>query len=174
MTDSFFLPTGIPGAERDEQISKVAEETLAQISPPEAEPYNISFINYKEDKCRVNEMDGNNARMALKIVRDIGVDFKSHDLFTSKHVGGKLEVKQVFNTPPYDDYYKKLPDEIKDGQEIKEIKYINTKKEKEVDLRIFYYTLSNIFYMLAITAGVHENLNHKPFQNKEKWNNSRR
>src|SRR3989344_4961315 len=167
MPDS--LPTETPetGDERDE-IIKVAEATLDQISPPELEPYNISFVNYIKDKCSVNGMDGKNAQMAIKIIKNIGLNFKSQEHFSSEQMGNKLEIKQVFNSSPYDDCYKELPTEIQDSQEVKEIKYKDTRLEKEVDLRIFYYTLSNIFYMLAITAGVHENLDHKPYQHKNK------
>jgi hypothetical protein len=171
MLDS--LPTEIPhtdGNDKD-KITEVAEATLATISPPELEPFNISFVDYKEDKCRVDGMSAKNAQIAIKIVRNIGLDFKSHDHFVSKHGSHKLEVKSVFNSPPYDDYYKKLPSEVVDFQEVKEIKYVDRKHGSEVDLRIFYYSLSNIFYMLAITADTHENLNHRPPQNnkKRKW-----
>lgn len=162
------LPTDLPGTDNEnkDKIEQVAEATLADISPPELERFNISFADYKEDKCRVDGMNGNNARIAIKIVRDIGLDFKSQAYFSSKHGSAKLEIKPVFNSAPYDDYYKKLPSEIQDSQEVKEIKYKDTRRDKEVDLRIFYYTLSNIFYMLAITADVHENLDHSPHKHK--------
>lgn len=164
------LPTEIPDADGNEKdkITEVAEATLATISPPELEPFHISFVDYKEEKCRVNGMSGNNAQMAIKIVRNIGLDFKSQDHFVSKHGSQKLEVKPVLNSPPYDDYYKKLPAEVADLQEVKEIKYVDTKRGNEVDLRIFYYSLSNIFYMLAITANTHENLDHAPPRNNKK------
>lgn len=142
------IPTEIPdneGVVKDE-IESVAECTLSQISPPELERFHISFANYKEAKCSVDVMDGRNAQMAMKIVRDIGLDFKSHQHFISKHSNGKLEVKPVYNSPPYDDYYKKLPGEIQDLQEVKEIKYIDTRANKEADLRIFF--LYSIEYIL--------------------------
>ncbi|MFA6601929.1 MAG: hypothetical protein WCT02_03665 [Candidatus Paceibacterota bacterium] len=162
------LPTEIPDRDgRKDIISEVAEETLAGITPPEVEPFDISFTNYKEDKCRVDEMDANNARIALRIVRNIGVGFKSHNYFASHYGGSRLVIKPVYNAAPYDDYYKKLPSEIQDLQEVKEIKYVDSRKGKEADLRIFYYTLSNIFYMLAITANAHENLDHSSYQNKK-------
>ncbi len=168
-----ILPTDVPGhsEDREDKISRVAEATLEQIPTPEIEPYNISFSDYKEDKCSVNGMNGNNAQMAIKIVKDIGLNFKNQEHF-SRQVGSKIEIKPVINSSPYDDYYKKLPSEIVDAQEVKEIKYVNTRSGKEADLRIFYYTLSNIFYMLAITANIHENLDHKEF--KFKKNNYRR
>lgn len=160
------LPTDIPeiDSEGKDKIEEVAEATLADISPPELERFNISFADYKVGKCTVDGMNGRNAQIAIKIVRDIGLDFKSQGYFSSKHSSTKLEIKSVINMPPYDDYYKKLPDEVQDAQEVKEIKYIDTRREKEVDLRIFYYTLANIFYMLAITASVHENLDHVPYR----------
>lgn len=168
------LPTEIPGADDGDidKISEVAEETLSEISPPELEPFKISFADYKTDKCRVDSMSGNNAQIAIRIVKNIGVDFKSHNDFVAKHGSSRLEVKKVHNISPYDDYYKKLPTEIQDLEEVKEIKYVDTRDGKQADLRIFFYTLSNILYMLAITADVHENLDHSPHRasrNKHRW-----
>ncbi len=172
---SDILPTEIPGpVDSDvEKISKAAESIFAQNSPPEIEPFNISFVDYKEDKCKIDGMEGKNAQMALKIVRDIGLNFKSGEHFQSKMASSKLEIKHVSNSSPYDDYYKRLPTEVVDSEEVKEIKYLDTRPEKEVNLRIYYYTLANIFYMLAITADFHENLDHKPVEfkrnKKRKW-----
>ncbi|MEI7810328.1 MAG: hypothetical protein WCI41_02095 [bacterium] len=169
MPDS--LPTGLGEGVSltEDKITKVAEETLGQFTPPEVEPYSISFVNYKEDKCKIDGMNGNDAKMVVKIIKDIGIHFKSKENFLSKQ-SCSSEIKPVMNSSPYDDYYKKLPDEIVDAQEVREIKYKDTRQDKEVDLRIFYYTLSSVFYMLAITAGVHENLDHKPhfFKNNKK------
>lgn len=170
MQDS--LPTEIPGINgtNKDEITEVAEATLAESFPPESEPFKISFADYKIDKCRVDHMDGNNAQVAIRIVKNIGLDFKSHNDFMTRHGSSRLEVKKVYNVSPYDDYYKRLPAEIQDLEEVKEIKYVDTRSDKEADLRIFFYTLSNTLYMLAITANVHENLDHKPqgFRNKQK------
>ncbi len=173
MPDS--LPTEIPGSGANkDKIIEVAEATLAASSPPEIQPFNISFINYKEDKCGVNGIDGRNAQAAIKIVKNIGLDFRGHSLFATKHGGPKMEIKRVSNSAPYDDYYKRLPSEISDFEEVKEIKYVDARVGKQVDLRIFYYALSNIFYMLAITASSHENLDHKPIQYKSNHKKQRR
>ena len=164
----FNIPTEIPNEEvgGEDKIMRVAENTLADTSPPELERFHISFYNYIEDKCSVDGMDANNAQTAIKMLRDIGLDFKGYDHFIKKHAKSRLEIKVIRNSSPYDDYYRRLPDEIVDGEEVREIKYVDTRPGKEVDLRIFYYTLSNIFYMLAITAESHENLDHKPFVHK--------
>lgn len=168
------LPTEIPEAENshEDAVSEVAEATLTQIPPPELERYKISFSDYKEDKCTISGMNGKNAQMAIKIIRDIGLNFKSQDYFSSKQTNQRLEIKPVINSSPYDVYYRGLPDEVQDSEEVKEIKYTDDRPDKEADLRIFYYTLSNIFYMLAITANVHENLDHKTFapkKHRRKW-----
>lgn len=167
MLDS--LPTDIPIGEVVEKdiITEVAEATLAETSPPELKPFYISFTEYKKDKCKVDGMESKNAQVALRIIRDIGLDFISYGDFVSKHGSQRLEIKQVFNEAPYDDYYKKLPAEIQDQQEVKEIKFVDIRPKKEVNLRIFYYSLSNIFYMLAITANTHENLDHKKFKQNQ-------
>lgn len=164
-----LIPTELPVEESgpEDKINKVAEGTLNNISPPELERYKISFANYKKDKCSVDGMNGRNAQVATKLIRDIGLHFKNQELFLRSQSSSKIEIKAIVNIPPYHEYYKDLPSEIQDAQEVKEIKYIDIRPNKEADLRIFYYTLSNIFYMLAISC-VHENLDHKSHYSQKK------
>lgn len=163
------IPTDIPEEEgyTEDEITKVAEDTLKDIPPPEMEPYKISFSNYKEDKCTIQGMDGKSAQIVTKIIKHIGLNFKSQDFFSLNKLDSRMQIKQVFNSRPYSEYYKNLPYEIQTGEEVKEIVYDDDRTSNKVNLRIFYYTLSDIFYMLAVTAGVHENLDHKIY--KPKW-----
>ena len=154
------IPTESSVVKGEDKIEKVAQTTLSQTTSPEAELYNISFANYKLDKCSIKGIEPWNAQAAIKIVRDIGIDFKGGNFESENYT-----IKPVMNSRPYDDYYKNLPEEIVGGQEVREIIYEREKNDNQVFLRVFFYTLQNIFYMLAIST-VHQNLDHKDPQFK--------
>jgi len=146
------IPTGDSVTQSEDKVAKVAVDTLEKSTPPEGEPFNISFNNYKEEKCCIKGMEGWNAQAAIKIIKDIGIKFNGS--------GFTYTVKSISNGRPYEDFYRGIPDEIIDGQEVKEIVYEKYKKPNQIFLRIFFYTLRNVFFLLAIST-VHENLDHR-------------
>lgn len=158
------LPTELQTEPRkQDNIASAAAITLQETNPPEAEKCLISFANYIEDKCCVGNLKRNNAQGAVSIIKDVGLNFRNH--------GGlqdKFTIKPVHNSPPYGEFYRKLPKEIIEGEEVKEIIY--THEKKEIDLRIFYYAITDaphpVFYLLAI-SDVHENLDHRTFESKK-------
>ena len=86
----------------------------------------------------------------MKVVRDIGVHFTNEGglLSNTRHIN---EIKHVMNQGDYCRLYRGLSDDI----EIKEIKCRREDRrhpEREVDFRLFFYTLEDkrTFYILAI------------------------
>ena len=156
------LPTELQTPRIQDGVASAAAITLQETNPPEAEKCHISFANYVEGKCCVNGLSGTNAQGVVSIIKDVGLNFRNHGGLQTKFV-----IKQVLNSPPYDDFYKKLPKEICDGQEVREINYEFPRKE--IFLRIYYYALTDspnpMFYILAI-SDFHENLDHKPAEVK--------
>lgn len=160
------LPTGLPEEKVGESgyIDKAAAITFQTTVPPEVERYHISFANYNENKCCVPGLSKENAKSVVNIIKDIGINFKKH-----AGINPRCQISQIVNAPPYQDYYKGLPQEIIDGQEVREIKYEDDRRE--VWLRIYYYSIDStpisVFYLIAI-SDKHENLNHKSPEQKTK------
>lgn len=168
------LSTGDPSFLQDNDgISKVAIGTLDKSTPPEIRPFDISFSDYKEEKCTLQNINPKSAQATIKIIKDIGIDFKGSSTFQSKYGGARLSIKPVVNSAPYDGFYKKLPSEIIYNQEVKEIVFVDDRKNKEAKVRIFFYVVSKIFYILAIQADSHENLDHMPYQKRDEYKNRR-
>ena len=110
---------------------------------PEALPYNISFARYNQAQCQITGMDGKNAKAALMILRDVGIYFTSSENFSMN--SGMAEIKLVFNSGDYSALYHGCHQD----EEIKEIKL--SKKEKGIDIRVFYFTIESkkMFYVVA-------------------------
>jgi hypothetical protein len=142
-----------PGQEAPEleslQTGAVAELPEAQ-EPPEAIPYKISFEDYKSGECEIDGLNKPNAGVALKLIRDIGINLTD---------GGNLaassrfinDIRYIQNQGDYGNLYRGLAQDI----EIREIKCKHenrNKPEKAYDFRLFFYTLDaeRTFYVLAV------------------------
>jgi hypothetical protein len=111
---------------------------------PEALPYNISFARYNDKECQITDMDANNAKAALMILRDVGIYFSSYENYAK--YSGSAEVKRIMNDGDYSALYRGCDAD----EEIKEIKLV--KEKKNVNVRLFYFTIesSKMFYLVAV------------------------
>jgi hypothetical protein len=108
------------------------------VEAPEAKPNDISFVNYNNRMCEIEQLDRNKAKKAIQTFKTIGT--KIHSLKDyQRHAVDRIPVS-------YDGDYKKLFSGLPQDVELKEIKL----QEKA---RIFYYDIEpeRTFYVVAIT-----------------------
>ena len=153
-------PEGIPVT-----ASLVSQETEG----PETKLYKISFEEYKDKECQMDGMDSDNAKATLIVLRDVGIYFTSEANYQSK-AGTGVEIKHVARDGNYAALYKGLVEE-----DIYEIKLKRSQKEKEIDIRVFYFTLEpeKIFYIVA-AKHTHIDTSKGKYKGKEKKHFSRR
>lgn len=111
---------------------------------PEALPFKLSFARYNNKECEMNSMNGDCAKATLTILRDVGVFYISKDNY-QKNEGNGVSIEHVIRDGDYKAVYQGLEDDV----EVKEIKHKDDRKD--VDLRIFFYTIEaeRIFYLIA-------------------------
>lgn len=135
----------------DEVTETLKATSLREDVLPEGELFNISFAEYNHKECLVDNIRTENAKPALKILRDIGVYFTDESNF-KKHSSSELEIKPVLNLGDYSDLFRGLNHEYHDS--VKEIKYDKKghKNKPDIKLRIFFTLLESekIFYLIAI------------------------
>jgi len=140
-----------------EIVPSEAAELPPVVEEPEVLPYKISFASYKPEECEIDGMRKSNAAVALKIVRDIGTNYRGPKSSPSRFID---DVKKIVGTGDYQRICNGLAEEI----EVQEIKFTRERRkepENSVDLRIFFYTVDTerTFYVLAIRQS-HYNLDH--------------
>lgn len=133
----------------------------------EAKKYKISFDKYIEAECGINGLDGLHAQSAIRIIRDIGLNFNDGGGFAS---GENVCIEHVYRESEkakneYAVFYKN----VEGDAEIKEIKIVDEKRVKnpitkikevkKINYRIFFYITPNdkTFHIRAITS-VHKNI----------------
>ena len=137
----------IPEPEGENKSSETVPVTAPLISQdeedPEAKLYRISFERYKQDECQMDGMHPENAKAALKIIRDIGIYFTSEKNYFAK--SGRAEIKPVI----CGGHYKELCNGLGPDDEVKEIKLDD--KKNRISVRLFYFTLEKdkTFYLIA-------------------------
>lgn len=110
----------------------------SELDVPEATPYVISFVKYKENCCEICSLDSNKARKAIEVIKKIGTKVCSEADFRKYNIGRI----PVYNSGEYKKLYNRLEEDI----EIKEIKL-------QADARIFYFDIESrkTLFIVAIT-----------------------
>ncbi|MEI8061436.1 MAG: hypothetical protein WCG99_04060 [Candidatus Berkelbacteria bacterium] len=104
---------------------------------PEDHLFSISYVYYNDDICEVDKLQHNTAREALKVIRKVG---KLSDPKQFKESG--IDFFPVINAGEYKKVFKQsLPIDA----EMKEHKIQGT-------ARLFYFTVSKKFCMVAIVS----------------------
>ena len=101
----------------------------------ETKPFYIAYENYNDKLCEIQNLNSSKSKRALKDFKSIGKLYKLADF--SKNNIDYLPIK---NSGEYKKLYRGLPTDI----ELKEHKIGKTE-------RIFYYIVSKIFFVVAIT-----------------------
>lgn len=117
--------------------SKVAEYPDA-FDAPEERPFLLSFAQYNNGLCQIEELQKNQGKKAVKILKTIGNELYSMKDFQKKGV----DCLPIY----YDHEYKKLFSKLGPDIELKEAKLQDTG-------RIFYFVHESdkIVYVVAIT-----------------------
>src|SRR3989344_4428507 len=100
MTDIPKLATE-PSDEQN-KLSQIAQELPQEIEAPEAIPYAISFVKYKNKLCEIDGLGKNKGNRALSILKEIGMkvfsraDFQKHNIRTDG-IADAGEYKKLYN-----------------------------------------------------------------------------
>lgn len=148
--------------------SEVPLSSAGAIVPPTAadatgvpetqdEPYAISFASYIESECQITGMSKANSVAALKILKDVGLSYRGPGTLSTSFVD---RVERIRREGDYLRVCAGVAEEI-DVMELVYKKERPRDQNNSIDLRVFYYSLSNnrTFYLLAIRQD-HYNLDH--------------
>lgn len=128
-----------PEAQPENVLEVLAERPQAE-EAPETEPLLISFARYNAHECEIDALETRSAKRALRTIRDIGVSIRNQADFASQMP--LLEVAPIIDDGEYRALYRPLRD-------MPDVQVHEAKIERNA-VRLFFYMVENIFYLLAI------------------------